>query len=131
MILDYMLPESLILVCRTASVVGDMRSSTICTFWVPFFSAWTAFVRMCFSTQNTFWFFGAIWCFVLKTLALVTLLDRGCCPKFLDLENYACFLASPWNECFDLFYIANFNLIKGRSLSDLIFWISYVQSQHG
>ena len=29
MVLDHMLPEGLILVSRTASVVGDMRSPTI------------------------------------------------------------------------------------------------------
>ena len=37
--------------------------------------------------------FCAIWFLVSETLALETLLDRGCCSKFLDLENYACFLA--------------------------------------
>ena len=29
--------------------------------------------------------FDTIWCLVPKTLALKTLLDRGCCPKFLNL----------------------------------------------
>ena len=88
-----MLPEGLILVSRTAFAVGDMRSPTISTFWFPFFFVRAVFMRMCFTTHNTFWFFGAVWCLVPKTLALETLLDRGHCPKFLDLENYACFLA--------------------------------------
>ena len=87
-----MLPEGLILVSRTAFVVGDMRSPTIGTFWFPFFCL-TVFVGMSFTTHNTFWFFGAVWYLVPKILALETLFDRRCCPKFLDLENYACFLA--------------------------------------
>ena len=37
--------------------------------------------------------FSAILCLMHETLALETLLDRGCYSKFLDLENYACFLA--------------------------------------
>ena len=31
-----MLPKGLILVSRTTFVVGDMRSPTICTFWISF-----------------------------------------------------------------------------------------------
>ena len=88
-----MLPEGLILVSRTASVAGDMRSSTVGTFWFSFFFVWTVFVRMSGTTHSTLLFFGASWCLVPKTLTLETLLDRGCCPIFLDLENYACSLA--------------------------------------
>ena len=33
LILDHMLPKSLILVRRTDSVIGDMGPTTICTFW--------------------------------------------------------------------------------------------------
>ena len=33
MVLNHMLPNGLIFLSRTASVVGDMRSPTICTFW--------------------------------------------------------------------------------------------------
>ena len=33
LILDHMLPKSLILVCRTASVIGDKGCPTVCTFW--------------------------------------------------------------------------------------------------
>ena len=43
---------------------------------------------MSFTTHNTFLFFSAILCLVPETLALETLLDRGCYSKFLDLENY-------------------------------------------
>ena len=52
-----MLPEGLILVSRTASVVGSMRSPTISTFWTSFF-VWTVFVRMSFTTQHisVFWY---------------------------------------------------------------------------
>ena len=79
-------------------------------------------MRMCFTTHNTFWFFGAVWCLVPKTLALETLLDQGRCPKFLDLENYACFLAykSPQISVSACFGSSHFILIKGRSLPDLL-----------
>ena len=46
---------------------------------------------MSFTTHNTFLFYSAILCLVPETLALETLLDRGCYSKFLDLENYAVF----------------------------------------
>ena len=82
--------KGLILVSRTASVVGDMRSPTIFTLWFSFLFVWTVFVLMSFTTHNTFLVFGTSWCLVPKTLASEALLDRGCCPKFLDPENYAC-----------------------------------------
>ena len=44
LILDHMLPKSLIFVCRTASVIGDMGPPTVCTFWGFFVSVWTVFV---------------------------------------------------------------------------------------
>ena len=114
-----MLPEGLILVCRTAFVVGDMRSPTVSTFWFPFIFVRAVFMRMCFTTHNTVWFFGAVWC-----LAIVpkTLADRGRCPKFLDLENYACFLAyeSPEMSASACFGSSHFILIKGGSLPDLL-----------
>ena len=40
---------------------------------------------MSFTTHNTFLFFSAILCLVPETLALETLLDRGCYSKFLFL----------------------------------------------
>ena len=86
-----MLPEALILVSRLAFVVGNMRSPIISTFWFRFFFVRAVFMRMCFTTHNTFWFFGAVWCLMSKTLALETLLDQERCSKFLNLENYACF----------------------------------------
>ena len=84
-----MLPEGLILVSRTAFKVGDMRSLTMSTFWFPF-PLLGKFLGKCASphTQHILVF----WC-SLVPLPLETLLGRGCCPKFLDLENYACFLA--------------------------------------
>ena len=36
LILDHMLPKRLILVRRTASVIGEMRPPTICTFRTSF-----------------------------------------------------------------------------------------------
>ena len=117
-----MLPEGLILVSRTTFVVGDMRSLTISTFWFPFFFVRAVFMRMCFTTHNTFWFFGAVWYLVPKTLALETLLDRRRCPKFFDLENYACFLAykSSKMSASACFGSSHFILTKGRSLPDLL-----------
>ena len=44
LILDHLLPESLILVCRTASIIGDMGPPTVCTFWFFFVFVWTVFV---------------------------------------------------------------------------------------
>ena len=79
-------------------------------------------MRMCFTTHNTFWFFDAIWCLLPNTLALETLLYRGRCPKFLDLENYACFLAykSPKMSASACFGSSHFILINGGSLPDLL-----------
>ena len=68
LILDHMLPKSLILECRTASVIVDMRPPTVCTLW-------TVFVQMSFTTHNTFLFFSTTLCLVPKTLALETLLN--------------------------------------------------------
>ena len=101
-----MLPEGLILVSWTAFVVGNVRSPTISTFWFPFIFVRAVFMRMCFTTLNT------------QTLALETLLDRGHCPKFLDLENYASFLAykSPEMSASACFGLSHFILIRGRSL---------------
>ena len=48
-----------------------------------FVSVWTVFVWMSFTTHNTFLFFSTILCLVPETLALETLLDRGCYSKFL------------------------------------------------
>ena len=117
-----MLPEGLILVSRTAFIVDDMRSPAISAFWFPFIFVRAVFMRMCFTTYNTSWFFGAVWCPVPKTLTLETLLDRGCCPKFLDLENYASFLAykSPKISASACFGSLHFILIKDRFLPDLL-----------
>ena len=52
--LDYMLPEGLILVSRTAFVIGDMRSPTVSTFWFPFIFVRAVFMRMCFLGQVIF-----------------------------------------------------------------------------
>ena len=42
--LDYMLPKSLVLICRTASIVCNMRSPTICALRLSFFFIWAVFV---------------------------------------------------------------------------------------
>ena len=47
-----MLPEGLILVSRTAFVVGDMRSTTISTLWLPF-SLLGQFLWECASPHTT------------------------------------------------------------------------------
>ena len=82
-------------------------------------------MRMSFTTRNTFLVFGIVWCLVPKTLALKTLKDRGCCFKFFDPENYACFLTyeppeSSASACFGLSHLI---LIKGRFLPDLLDFI--------
>ena len=115
------MPECLIVLTRTVFVVDDMRSPIISTFWFLFIFVRAVFTRMCFTTHNTFWFFGAVWCLVPKSLALETLLDRGRCPKFLNLENYACFLAyksPPEMSASACFGSSHFILINGRSLPD-------------
>ena len=80
---------------------------------------------MSFTTHNTFLFFSAILCLVPETLALETLLDRGCYFKFLDLENYACFLAylSPEISALACFGLSHFTFMKGRSLPVLFDFI--------
>ena len=73
---------------------------------------------MSFTTHNTFLFFSTILCLVPKTLALETLLDRGCYSKFLDLENSNCFLAHyiPEISASACFGLSHFIFIQGRSL---------------
>ena len=51
-----MLPKSLVLICRTASIVCNMRSPTICALRLSFFFIWAVFVWMSFTTHNTFFF---------------------------------------------------------------------------
>ena len=69
--------------------------------------------------------FGTILCLVPKTLALKTLLYRGRYSKFLDLENYACFLAykSLKVSALACFGLSHLILIKGRSLCVLLDFI--------
>ena len=105
--------------------LGNWRheAPTVFTFWSFFVFVWTAFVRMSFTTHNTFLFFSTILCLVPKTLASETLLDRGCYSKFLDLENYACFLAyyfsppppPPEISASSCFWSSHFIFIKGKS----------------
>ena len=80
---------------------------------------------MSFTTHNTVFIFGAIWCLVPETLALETLKDRGCCLKLLDPENYACFLAykSPRSGASACFGSSLFILMNGGSFPDLLDFI--------
>ena len=84
-----MLPKSLVLICRTASIVCNMRSPTICAHRLSFFFIWAVFVWMSFTTHNTFFFFGTVQCLMSETLALETLEDRGCCLKLLTIRTLA------------------------------------------
>ena len=113
-----MLPKSLILVHRTASVVGDMRSSTVCTFWGSFFFVWTVFMRMSFTTQNTFLFFSTILCLVPKTLALKHCWIEGVALNFSTLKIMPVFwhISPPEISASACFGFSHFILIKGRSL---------------
>ena len=116
-----MLPESLILEGRTAFVVGYMRSSTICTCWFLFSLLGQFLLEWLLHTQHISVFSYSLVSWP-KTLAAETLLDRGFCPQFLDLENYACFLAykPSRNECYSLFWLSLFILIKSMSLLELL-----------
>ena len=80
---------------------------------------------MSFTTHNTFLFFSAILCLVPETLALETLLDRGCYSKFLDLENYACFwhISPPEISASACFGLSHFTFMKSRSLPVLFDFI--------
>ena len=82
-------------------------------------------MRMSFTTHNTFLVFGTIWCLVSKTLALKTLLNRGCCTKFLDLGIYSCFwyISPPEMSTSACFGSLHLILMKGRSLPDLFYFV--------
>ena len=88
--MDHMLSESLIFVRRTAYVIGDMRPPTVCTFW-DFYLCLDSFCANDLHCTQHISVFSTILCLVPKTLALETLLDRGCYSKFLDLENLCLF----------------------------------------
>ena len=90
--MDHMLPKSLILVRKAASVIGDMRPPTVCAFW-DFFLCLDNFCANDIHHTQHISVLSTILCLVPKTLVLETLLDRGCSSKFFDLENYACFQA--------------------------------------
>ena len=62
--LDHMLPKGLVLICWTASVVGNMRLPKICAFWFSFLFVWTVFVWTSFTRQNSFLVSGTVWCLV-------------------------------------------------------------------
>ena len=71
-----MLPEGLILVGWAASLVGNRRSLQFAHFGF-FFLCLDNFCENVLHHPEHIIFFG-VWCLVLETLALVTLLDRGC-----------------------------------------------------
>ena len=130
LILDHMLPKSLILVCRTASVIGDMRP--ICTFCLQFAHFrvfWSLFGQfLCeWASPHTTHF-----CFLVQFCAL--------CPKPWHLKhcciegvirNSSTLKIMPvfWHinppeisasACFGLSHLI---LIKGRSLPVLLDFI--------
>ena len=86
LIMDYMLPKSLILVSRAASVIGDMRPPTVCTFW-GFLSVLGSFCANELHYTQHVSVFSTILYLGPKSLALETLLDRGCYSEFLDLQK--------------------------------------------
>ena len=77
---------------------------------------------MSFTTNNTFFVFGAVWCLVSETVALKTLKDPGCCLKLLDPKIYACFPAYEISASACL-GSSLFILINGRSLPVLLDFI--------
>ena len=113
-----MLPKGVIFVHRTASVVGDMRSRTICTFWASFFFVWTVFVRMSFTTHNTFLFFSTIWCLVPRILAIEHCWIEGLVLNSSTLKIMLVFwhINLPEISASTCFGLSHFILIKGRSL---------------
>ena len=125
LVLDCMLPEGLILVSRTASVVGDMRFPTISTFWTSF-SLFGQFLWEWASPHTTH--FG----FLVQSGAL--------CPKAWHLKhcwiegvvlNSSTLKIMPvfWHTNFPkisasaCFILSHFILIKGRYLPDLLDFI--------
>ena len=86
LILDHMLPKSLILVRRTASVIGDMRPPTVCIFWV--FLSWFGQSLCEWASPHT-----TLFCFLVQVCAL--------CPK-------------PWHlkHCWIEGVILNFSTLK-------------------
>ena len=44
LVLDHVLPESLVLICRTAPVIGNMRSPTFCALLFPLVFVWAVFL---------------------------------------------------------------------------------------
>ena len=80
---------------------------------------------MSFTTHNIFLFFSAILCLVPETLALETLLDRGCYSKFLDLKIMPVFwhISPPEISASACFGLSHFTFMKGRSLPVLFDFI--------
>ena len=125
MILDHMLPKCLILVCRTASVIGDMRPPKFAHFGV-FWSLFGQFLCEWASPHTTHF------CFLVQFCAL--------CPKPWHLkhcwiegiiQNSSTLKIMPvfWHinppeistsACFGLSHLI---LIKGRSLPVLLDFI--------
>ena len=71
--MDHMLPKSLILVRTTASVIGDMRPPTVCTFWFFFLSLFGQFLCESASPHTTHF------CFLVQLCAL--------CPNLWHLKH--------------------------------------------
>ena len=121
-----MLPKSLILVCRTASVIDDMRPPTICTFW----GFWSLFGQvLCeWASPHTTHF-----CFLVQFCALYPKPWhlKHCCIEGV-IRNSSTLKIMPvfWHinppeisasACFGLSHLI---LIKGRSLPVLLDFIS-------
>ena len=118
-----MLPKSLILVRRTASVIGDMRLPTVCTFWGFFVFIWTVFVRMSFTTHNTFLFFSIILC--PKSWHLKHCWIEGVIVNSSTLKVMPFFwhISPPEINASACFWSSHFILIKDRSLPVLFDFI--------
>ena len=124
-----MLSEGLIPVNGTASVVGDMsrdmRSPAICTFWTSFFFVWTVFVRMSFTTHNTFRFFVQFSASCPKPWHFKHCWIEGVVLNSSTLKIMPVFWHTNLPEmiasaCFVSLHLI---LIKGRSLPDLLYFI--------
>ena len=120
-----MLPKSLILVRRTTSVIGDMRPPTVCTFWVFFLFVWTVFVRMSFTTHNTFLFFVQFCALCPKPWHLKHCWIEGVTLNSSTLKIMPVFwhISPPEISASACFGSSHFIFIKGRSLPVLFDFI--------
>ena len=120
-----MLPESLILVRRTASVIGDMRPPTVCTFWGSFICLDNFCANELHHTQHISVLLVQCCALCPKPWHLKHCWIEGVIPNSSTLKIMPVFwhISPPEVSALACFGLSHFIFMKGRSLPVLFDFI--------